>query len=70
MAKKKKIVLRKDAILQSKTVYYTGKPCKNGHDDFRYVTSGTCIECQRLSRLAERAFIKQVRNQSQAVSNG
>jgi hypothetical protein len=63
MAKKKKIITRKDAIKEAKSVYYTGKPCKNGHITLRYVTSGTCIECQRLSRLQERALIKAIREQ-------
>ncbi len=63
MAKKKKIITRKEAISAGKSVYYTGKVCKNGHDAVRYVTSGTCIECQRLSRLQERALIKSIREQ-------
>jgi len=28
--------------------YYTGKLCKNGHDDFRYV-SGNCVSCAEIA---------------------
>lgn len=61
MAKKKKIITRKEAIAAGKSVYYTGKVCKNGHNAMRYVTSSTCIECQRISRDQERALIKSIR---------
>lgn len=29
--------------------YYTGKPCKRGHYAERVMSSGVCIECQRLA---------------------
>jgi len=56
--KKKKILLRGDAITQGSSVYFTGRPCKQGHIVQRYTTSGGCIECIRLAREAERAAIK------------
>src|SRR5882724_7505 len=28
--------------------YFTGKPCKNGHVEFRHVGNGECVECARL----------------------
>lgn len=27
--------------------YYTGKPCRNGHDSPRYIATGLCVECKR-----------------------
>jgi len=27
--------------------FYTGKPCKRGHDSERYTRTNACIECQR-----------------------
>lgn len=31
--------------------YYTGKPCKNGHVDFRYVSDGRCVSCRKQAAL-------------------
>lgn len=38
---------RKDAIKQGDTVYFTGKPCRNGHIDVRYLPSNVCRGCLR-----------------------
>lgn len=27
--------------------YYTGKPCRNGHDAERYTSTGSCVVCSR-----------------------
>lgn len=44
------------ALEQSK--FYTGRPCKHGHDAQRYVSSGACVTCQAiLSRPARPAVI-------------
>lgn len=56
--KKKKILLKSDAIVQGKMVFYTGKPCRAGHIAQRYVTSGRCIECIRLAKVEENKAIK------------
>lgn len=39
------VITRNDAILRRQTKYYTGKPCRRGHDAQRYVTTGACIKC-------------------------
>ena len=36
-------------------LYYTGRPCKNGHDSPRMAISGNCVECQREYRRARYA---------------
>ena len=41
-----KIISRNEAIIQRLTYYFTGKPCKYGHVDQRYVTGG-CATCHR-----------------------
>lgn len=41
------IVTRKDALARGLKRYYTGKPCKNGHVDWRKVPGGSCISCNR-----------------------
>jgi hypothetical protein len=61
--KKKKVILRSDAIKTGASVYYTGKPCKAGHVVQRYVSNGACLECIRLARVAEKLAIKAGREQ-------
>jgi len=41
------IISRTHAKEQSLTHYYTGKPCKHGHDSERYVNDGKCVACIR-----------------------
>lgn len=36
---------RKDAQNQGIKAFFTGKPCKNGHIDIRYLPSGSCRGC-------------------------
>lgn len=43
-----KILSRKDALLEGKIRYYTGKPCKHGHLSERYVKTMICCECSYL----------------------
>ena len=43
-----KILSRDDAFAQNLTKYYTGRPCGRGHDTFRYVRTGACVDCIRL----------------------
>jgi HKD family nuclease len=40
--------LREQARAQGKTTYFTGVPCKYGHVEDRFVSSGKCRECNRL----------------------
>lgn len=44
----KPILTRQEALAIGYVRYYTGKPCKHGHDSERYTKSRTCIECNRL----------------------
>lgn len=37
--------LRLEARKLGFTKYFTGKPCKNGHIEYRYVASGMCSKC-------------------------
>lgn len=39
------IISRKDAKARGDKNYFTGKPCPNGHTDFRRVSSYCCVKC-------------------------
>lgn len=39
------IINRNDAFAQGRKRFYTGKPCKYGHDAQRFVTTGNCVAC-------------------------
>ena len=38
-------ISREVAEASGERFYFTGKPCKRGHIDKRYVSSGTCVTC-------------------------
>lgn len=42
------IILRKEAKAQGLKRYFTGKPCKWGHVDWRNVSDKTCNKCTKL----------------------
>jgi len=39
---------RKEAMLVGDKLFFTGKPCKYGHVDNRYVSAGGCVTCALL----------------------
>lgn len=41
------IKTRKQAAADGDKLYYTGKPCRKGHDSMRYTSTGMCFECCR-----------------------
>lgn len=41
------ILSKSDAISYGFKVYRTGQPCKHGHNAWRYVSTGTCVDCLR-----------------------
>lgn len=41
------IITRSDAISQGLARYFTGKPCRNGHIDWRLVVNWTCVQCAK-----------------------
>lgn len=52
------IISRQDAAVQGRKRFYTGKPCKYGHDAQRFVSTGGCVACnavrsQSFCRLSE-----------------
>lgn len=46
----KQIILRQEAIIQDKRLYFTGVPCKHGHLSDRLVSDSACRECKRLQK--------------------
>lgn len=52
------IISRHEAAAQGRKRFYTGKPCKYGHDAQRFVSTGGCVACnavrsQSFCRLSE-----------------
>lgn len=45
------IITRKEARERGLSKYFTGEPCKNGHHNYRYTQSGTCVDCVRVANL-------------------
>lgn len=56
-----KIISRQDAIRAGLMHYYTGKPCRNGHQSHRYTTTGGCKECIYQHNAAQRREIRSIR---------
>ena len=54
------IITRIDAAKRGLKRYYTGKPCKHGHDSERWVYNGHCVECTMESNRRIRTEIKQI----------
>lgn len=42
-----KYITRNDAAKLGLKRYFTGMPCKHGHDSERYTTTSGCVECLR-----------------------
>lgn len=40
------VISRREAHAQGLKRFYTGEPCKRGHDSERFTSSGACIACQ------------------------
>jgi hypothetical protein len=51
---------RADAMAAGNTTYFTGRPCKNGHVDYRCTSSGACITCSKASQ--KKTAIKRLLN--------
>ena len=50
MRRELQIMDRSTAAAWGLSKYYTGKPCKQGHNAQRYTVTANCITCSRLSR--------------------
>jgi hypothetical protein len=53
-----KLISRKDAAASNLQRYYTGNPCKHGHDCERYTKSTNCLICQVEANQSERQKLK------------
>jgi len=49
-----KRISRKEALKDGLTYYYTGAPCKHGHDSERYTSTHSCVECLKKTDKASR----------------
>lgn len=54
------IITRMAAARSGLKRYYTGKPCKRGHDSERWVYNGHCVECTMETNRRIKAEIKQL----------
>jgi len=45
-----KTITRQEALDKDLKKYYTGKPCKRGHIDFRFKSNGDCVQCVKEKR--------------------
>lgn len=52
---------RLDAKESGEPTYYTGTPCRHGHDARRYTTSGRCVECHNVAMAKRRAWISELK---------
>jgi hypothetical protein len=60
------VMTRAEARQRGRKMYYTGKPCPQGHVDLRYTDSCLCLECNR-ERNLERYF--RLKEQKEAREN-
>lgn len=58
---------RDKAIALGQKVYWTGKPCVNGHVDFRYVKHNRCTQCT--NNCSKRAQVKKTVKGAEGISN-
>lgn len=47
MQEKKLIISKKEAKKEGLNLYFTGKPCRDGHFSDRYVANSSCVICAR-----------------------
>ncbi|EPK1614760.1 hypothetical protein QBG35_001722 [Klebsiella pneumoniae] len=55
-----KIITRTEAATCGLKRYYTGKPCKHGHDSERWVHNGHCVQCTMETNKRRQAEIKRL----------
>ena len=53
--------IRKEAELKGEMHYFTGRPCVNGHVDFRRVTDKRCLTCCRVQ--AKSKYLRKIEHE-------
>lgn len=61
------IITRREAADRGLRHFYTGKPCKRGHDSRRYTATGGCMKC---ASVYVKQYNKQVIEQMSARAHG
>lgn len=61
------IIKRKNASIEGLKFFYSGKPCKNGHDSKRYTSTGGCVMCLEQNAAD---YTRQNRNAARARQSG
>lgn len=62
-----KIITRIEAARAGAKRYYTGRPCKHGHDSERWVYNGHCVACTMETNRRTREKIKRLMDEAQEV---
>jgi len=55
-----KIISQRQAAARGMARFYTGRPCRRGHDAERYVAGGNCVECHREDKRAKDAEVRRL----------
>ena len=61
------IIERAEAKAKGLKTYFTGRPCRNGHNSYRYTTSGSCADCVNGDRHVEYDPNKEARRAAKAL---
>lgn len=48
------VISRSEALILGLNIYYTGKPCRHGHDSYRYAKEGKCSDCVKIKASAHK----------------
>ncbi|EJD6367785.1 hypothetical protein LHV16_17615 [Providencia rettgeri] len=62
-----KIITRKEAVTNGLSRFYTGKPCRHGHDSERFTSNGVCVECSAINSAAYRKEISRLLKQAREM---
>jgi hypothetical protein len=62
------VITRMEAAKLGLLRFYTGKPCKHGHDSERYTRTNTCIECAKLATDRYNQKIREVIDEARGVT--
>lgn len=50
------IISRSEAKSQNLKHYFTGKPCKHGHINYRFVGNGNCLDCSTVKNRKSKSY--------------
>lgn len=60
---------RNEAVVDGSKFFFTGKPCRAGHTAERYVSTGNCVDCHKISMERYRQNMHDMRPGITVLSN-